>query len=150
MTAVAIQYRDEIIAEVSKGNRLTDVIRNLGLTVTPQALSKVLTSDQDYAAAIHVGTVARLDEAEKDIKSAREQVDVSRASAYHRAISWRAEREVPDRYGIKGDQWSALAVALTAEGKPLAAPLFHQPIFIGVDLASGPDQTLYREPDKPF
>ncbi len=101
MTAVAIQYRDEIIAEVSKGNRLTDVIRNLGLTVTPQALSKVLTSDQDYAAAIHVGTVARLDEAEKDIKSAREQVDVSRASAYHRAISWRAEREVPDRYGIK-------------------------------------------------
>lgn len=30
-------------------------------------------------------------------------------------------------YGIKGDEWSALAVALTAEGKPAAAPIFREP-----------------------
>ena len=90
-----------IIERVGQGQRLTDVIAELGLKVTPQALSKVLTSDTDYAAAIHVGTVSKLDRAEKDIQDAAEQVDVSRASAYHRAISWRAEREVPDRYGIK-------------------------------------------------
>ncbi|MFZ2542111.1 MAG: hypothetical protein WAW75_10130 [Gallionella sp.] len=104
MTAVAIQYRDQIIAGVSQGNRLTDVIRELGLAVTPQALSKVLTSDPDYAAAVHIGTIARLDKAEDELHEASEQVDVSRASAYHRAISWRAEREVPDRYGIKQAQ----------------------------------------------
>ncbi len=114
MTAVAILHRDQIIEQVAKGHRLTDVIRNLGLTVSPQALSKVLTSDQDYAAAVHIGTVARLDDAERDIKDSAEQVDVSRASAYHRAISWRAEREVPDRYGIK--QATITVNVLTAEG----------------------------------
>lgn len=30
-------------------------------------------------------------------------------------------------YGIKGDEWSALAVALTAEGKPVAPALFRAP-----------------------
>lgn len=29
-------------------------------------------------------------------------------------------------YGIKGDQWSALAVALTAEGRPVDPPLFRE------------------------
>ena len=29
-------------------------------------------------------------------------------------------------YGIKADEWSALAVALTADGKPVAPPLFRE------------------------
>lgn len=31
-------------------------------------------------------------------------------------------------YGIKADEWSALAVALTAEGEPAPAPLFRAPV----------------------
>lgn len=31
-------------------------------------------------------------------------------------------------YGIKADRWSALAVALTVEGKPVDAPLFRAPV----------------------
>ena len=30
-------------------------------------------------------------------------------------------------HGIKSDRWAALALALTAEGKPVAAPLFREP-----------------------
>lgn len=104
MTAVAILHRDAIIAQVAQGKRLTDIIRELGLNVSAPAISQVLTSDKEYASALHVGTVARLDNAEKEIYEARDQLNVSRASAYHRAISWRAEREVPDRYGIKQAQ----------------------------------------------
>ncbi len=30
-------------------------------------------------------------------------------------------------FGLKGDEWSALAVALTAQGKPVDPPLFREP-----------------------
>lgn len=97
MTALAIQRRDEIIAGLAEGKRLSDL--NLG--VSRQAISKVLKDDPEYRSAIEAGFTARLDEAEKAIENAAEQVDVARARARFQAVAWRAEREFPSRWGQK-------------------------------------------------
>lgn len=104
-----------IIQRIARGLRLTDIIAELNLQVSPQSISKALTGDPDYAAAIHAGTIARLDGAERAIQDAREQVDVSRAGAYHKAIAWRAEREVPDRYGLKSSTINVTIVHADAQ-----------------------------------
>lgn len=44
-----------------------------------------------------------------------------------RVIAIGTKSEPGPCYGIKGDEWSALAVALTAEGNPAPPPLFREP-----------------------
>lgn len=99
VTAVALQHRDTILQSIAAGKRLSDLSIDLG--VTPQAISKVLVNDPEYQAAIECGHALRLDQAEQAIEAAAEQVDVARAGASWRAVSWRAERECAHRWGAK-------------------------------------------------
>ena len=89
MTAVAILHRQEIIAGLASGKRLSQ----LGLGVSPQAISQELVADPEYQAAITAGFHARLDGREQEIETAASMLDVARAQAAFKATSWRAERE---------------------------------------------------------
>lgn len=97
MTAVALQHREAILQSIANGKRLTDLSEQLH--VSPQAISKVLVKDPEYQAAIELGHAIRLDNAERAIEAASDQVEVARASASWRSIAWRAEKEVPSRWG---------------------------------------------------
>ena len=102
MTALAIQYREQIIERLRVGKRLSDIAEELNLPITPQALSKPLKSDPEYRAAIEQGFHKRLDDAEKAIEESVDQVDVARARARFTSVAWRAEREFPERWAAKG------------------------------------------------
>jgi hypothetical protein len=97
MAALALQHREEIIAELALGKRLSDICQVYD--ITPAAISKVLNTDPEYIAAIEEGHRAKLDKAETMIEEAYEQVNVARARAYWSAVSWRAEREAAHRWG---------------------------------------------------
>ena len=99
MAAIALQHRDKIIESIAAGKRLTSLSAELG--ITPQAISKVLVNDPEYQGALETGHAARIDKAEAEIESACEQVDVARAGALWRAVSWRASVEAPHRWGAK-------------------------------------------------
>ncbi len=88
MTAIALQHRDSILSDLAAGKRLSDIAPVLGVSVN--ALSKVLKNDPDYRAAIESSFDVRIDKAEDAIQDAQEQVDVSRARAYHDALKWRS------------------------------------------------------------
>ena len=99
MTAIAIQHRDEIIALVASGKRLSDISAELGLNVSPQAISHALKDDPDYQGAAESYHSCRLDAAERGIDAAADSVDVARARAAWSSVAWRAEREFPHRWG---------------------------------------------------
>ena len=101
MTAIAVIKRTEIIEAIASGKRLSDIAPKYG--VTPQAISKQLATDPEYVEAIMEGHAARLDDAEYQIECASDSVDVARARALWAARSWRAEREVATRWGIKSE-----------------------------------------------
>ena len=105
-TAIAIQHRDTILHRLAAGQRLSEIAPDLG--VSPQAISKILTADPDYKAALETGFEVKLDNAERAIEDAAEQVDVSRARALWTAISWRAGVEVPARWGRVAEQAPAV------------------------------------------
>ena len=99
MTAIALQQRDTVINALADGKRLSDIAPSLG--VSPNAISKVLKKDPEYREAIESGLDCRLDESEAAIEQAIEQVDVARARARFQSVAWRAEREVPERWGAR-------------------------------------------------
>lgn len=89
MTALAILHKDRILKHLAQGGRLDD----LKLGISRQAISKALSDDPDYQAAMIEYHASRLDTAEQAILDATDQVDVARARALHSAYAWRAERE---------------------------------------------------------
>jgi len=97
MTAIAIIHRDAILEDIRAGKRLSDIAPKLGVSVN--AVSKALKDDPDYREAMELSFERRLDAAEDAIQAAPEQVDVSRARAFHDALKWRAGVEVPQRWG---------------------------------------------------
>lgn len=101
--AVAILRRDEVLAGLAEGKRLSDL--NLG--VSPQAISKALRDDQEYRDAMEAGYYLRLDAAEKAIEDSVDSVDVARARARFQSVGWRAEREFPARWGARPEQVAA-------------------------------------------
>lgn len=98
---IALQYREQFIDGVKQGKNLADIIRELGLKVSTQAISKILKSDGDYQDAKEDWHTARINRAEGMIEGATESVDVARARAYWQSVTWRAEREFPERWGAK-------------------------------------------------
>ena len=101
-TAVAIIHRDEIIERVSNGETVRQVAKSLG--ISHPAISQVLHSDPAYRQAIENCFAARLDESEAELSQAEDQLTVARARAKWQAISWRAERECPARWGKAPEQ----------------------------------------------
>jgi len=101
MTAVAIQYREQIIEQVAKGERLTDIARALGYA-THAGISRQLANDPEYRQARETGAECRLDQREREMEQSDESVTVARARELLSQARWRCEREFPERWGTKG------------------------------------------------
>jgi hypothetical protein len=86
--AVAIVRKDEVLALLREGKRLSDIEPVLGVSHT--AITNALSKDPEYKEAIVASFDRRLDMAEDRIESAPDNVAVSRARAYHEALKWRA------------------------------------------------------------
>lgn len=99
--AVAVRHRESFIEGMREGKNLDDIIGELGLKVSRQAISKALIADPEYQEAKEEWHEARFNKAERMILDAPEAVDVARARAYWQSVSWRAEREFPSRWGAK-------------------------------------------------
>src|SRR5512146_1922822 len=97
MTAVAIQYRDEIIAELAKGVDLRIIAPRLD--VTPAAISQYLSHDPEYVQAREIGMAQKIEACEQEVESATTPLNLARARERFRIVSWRAEREFPHRWG---------------------------------------------------
>lgn len=70
MTAIALQHRDAFIQGLAKGQRISDIVGELGLDVSRQAISKVLKGDPEYREAVENGFEVRLDQAESAVATA--------------------------------------------------------------------------------
>jgi hypothetical protein len=112
MTALAILHKDEIIRRVSQGHSLSSIAQSLGLS--KQAISKQLTDDPEYQAAIQDYHDSRIDAAEQMILESVDQVDVARARSYWSSVSWRAER-LDRRYAAK-QEMSVTQVSVDING----------------------------------
>ena len=112
--SIVHQYRDEFIAGIAAGERMSDIAARLGITLHRRTIRDALVRDPEYRAAIEAGHEARLDKAERMIEEATTETDpengrarsadgslVARARAYWAAVAWRAERECPGRWGPK-------------------------------------------------
>ena len=111
--STAIQHRESIIEQLSKGLRLSDIAP--ALNVSTNAISKVLKSDPEYRAAIEAGFHVRLDQAEDAIEEAEDNVDVARARARFQSVAWRAEREFSETWGAKSEVKHTGGVGVTIE-----------------------------------
>lgn len=107
MPAVAIVHRDKIIERLSKGDRLIDIARDLGVT-THAAISKHLANDPDYQEARAASVEARMDIRETDLENAEDSVTVARARELLSHARWRAEREFPGKWGQKNQSISVV------------------------------------------
>ena len=107
----ALEKKAEIIEGLASGKRLSDL--NLG--ISPQAISKSLKADPEYRQAIETGLEVRLDASERAIEESADQVAVARARARFQSVSWRAEREFPERWGgVREAQLPQIVVNLVA------------------------------------
>lgn len=77
MTAIAIQYRDDILADLRQGSLLGQVAKRY--KVTKQALSLALANDPEYQAALKDQAASLVDQAMQATWDAREKLDIARA-----------------------------------------------------------------------
>jgi hypothetical protein len=101
MTAIAVQYKPQILERVARGQRFNDIIAELNLGVSHQALSKVLHTDPEFKEARVVGLGTILDKRESEMECAVDQVAVARARELLAQARWRAEREAPGIWGAR-------------------------------------------------
>ena len=101
MTATAILYRDEIIAQVANGSILRDIAARYG--VTKQALHQVLKKDPDYREALKDQSEALIEEAKEETWAAREALDIARAREISKYAFRYAESIDPARWAAKGN-----------------------------------------------
>lgn len=103
--AVAVIHKKTIQERIAAGEYMKDIAADLG--VSPAAISQVLSKDPEYLAARESGIESRLEKYQKDIDTAADQLNLARAREGFRAQAWRAERECPQRWGVKQDQQSS-------------------------------------------
>lgn len=70
---------------------------------TRQAIWESVHLHPNYPAALELSHAARLDRSEKAIEGAQDGLDLARARTTWQAVSWRAERECPRRWGQRSD-----------------------------------------------
>jgi len=98
MTSVAVEHRDEIIQRMSKGEAITNIARSLGYASHTGIINR-LSEDPEYQAALKAGIIAKLEQREKDLESASENVTVTRADRLLGHTRWWAERINPAQFG---------------------------------------------------
>lgn len=87
---------DTVIERIANGAITQHIARELN--VHHSSLYRQLAKHPEYALAKESGFEARLDQAEEDIRSA-DECTLPRAREVWRAVTWRAERECPSRWG---------------------------------------------------
>lgn len=97
MTAIAIRERETIISRIAHGEDLRQIAQSM--SVTPAAISQYLASDPEYVQARQHGISQKIEECEQEIKTADDALNLARARERFRVVSWRAEREFPERWG---------------------------------------------------
>jgi hypothetical protein len=102
MTSLVTQNKQRILDRLSKGELLTDIAKDYGLT--GQAISNRLSDDPEYKAAREASLECRMDNKERDLEVLALDPDVSLARiAIQRELlshaRWRAERECKARWG---------------------------------------------------
>lgn len=100
MPSVALQHRDEIITRLAKGDYLSDIAVDLGLSPHATAISNALSSDPEYQRAREWSLDSRMVRRESELESA-DPASVPRARELLSHARWRAEREAPHRWGQK-------------------------------------------------
>lgn len=93
LTALAVQHRESIIAQVSKGVRLDDIIASLNLNITKGAITHAIGDDPEYQAARLDGLASRLDNRETELEGAQDQLNLARARELLSHARWRCETE---------------------------------------------------------
>jgi len=94
----ALVHKESLLERVANGDYLTDIAPSIGVT-TAAAISKVLSHDPEYIAARLAGTKVRLEQREKELEAADDNVKVARARELLSHARWRAEREFPEHWG---------------------------------------------------
>jgi len=100
MSSIVLQHRDTIIQRMQRGDRLTDIAKDLGLT-SHAAISMRLSKDPEYIAARIASLASRLDQREAEMEIAADSVTIARTRELLSHARWRAEREAPDIWGAK-------------------------------------------------
>lgn len=100
MTSIVLANRDSIIQRLERGDRLTDIAKDLGLT-SHAAISMRLSKDPEYQAARIASLASRLDQRESEMEAAQDFVTVARTRELLSHARWRAEREAPQVWGVK-------------------------------------------------
>ena len=100
MSSIVLANRDSIIQRMERGDRLTDIARDLGLT-SHAAISMRLSKDPEYQAARIASLASRLDQREGEMEAAQDSVTIARTRELLSHARWRAEREAPQVWGVK-------------------------------------------------
>lgn len=100
MSSIVLQHRDTIIKRMERGDRLTDIANDLGLT-SHAAISMRLSKDPEYQAARIASLASRLDQREEEMEAANDSVTIARTRELLSHARWRAEREAPQVWGVK-------------------------------------------------
>jgi len=90
---------EEILARLSDGEYASVIARELG--VVGSSITRHFADDPRYRSALEDGAAVRLELAENDLRNSDTPIDVMRGSAVWKAVSWRAEKEHPERWGGK-------------------------------------------------
>ena len=87
---------DGTLDRIANGEIAQQIAHSLG--VHHSNLYRKLAAHPEYQAARESGLAARLDKAEHDVECADERT-LARARELWRVVTWRAEREAPQRWG---------------------------------------------------
>lgn len=90
---------DDILSRLAQGELASHIAVELG--VHKSAIYHRFEDRKDYKQAREYGMQVRVEESETEIATAQDVFTLSRARERFRAVSWRAEREFPHRWGQK-------------------------------------------------
>jgi hypothetical protein len=92
----AIIHREAILSRMVAGERLTTIAQSLG--VTPSAISRQLSPDPEYQAALKCGVLKLLEQREKELETAPDTATYARARELLSHARWMAERLDPQTW----------------------------------------------------
>jgi AcrR family transcriptional regulator len=119
--ALAIIDDESILSRLAAGELASHIAAELG--VHKSAIYHRFADNQEYQRARTYGMEARLEDSETEITTSHDQFTLSRARERFRAVSWRAEREFPHRWGAKQQFAVSLPASIDAALAGLAIDL---------------------------
>jgi hypothetical protein len=97
MTSIVITNKQKILDQVEHGIELSVISKEMG--ITPSAICNQLASHEDYKQARVRGLETKLDNRERDLEQATDQLEVSRGRELLKLAQWKLERLHSTVYG---------------------------------------------------